>query len=157
MARRRFGVLLVSAVIPVLGLGVQPATAAVLEPALPIDIAVAGVPPQTVTGTCVANPDPRNASGQSITLIVRGSAQAEGLAVYTQIDCKIYQDLDRDGKWNDKGGCFRRFFASFSICENLGLRVGVAPWRPCAVVEAGYPNDPEPVTGKGGNCPKKVE
>lgn len=164
MGRRSFKGLVVAAVVALVALGTQVPGAAQIHVGTPtnnFDVVVGGSPTPQATGSCMTQPRGVSSDGTNITFVVVGSAQSEatvddGVPVFTEVRCIIYQDLDRDGKWNDKGGCFMRSFASASVCRNLALRVRLAPIKTCVLAKAGYFFTTSP-TFKGELCPKKTE
>ncbi|HEX2057444.1 MAG TPA: hypothetical protein VHI71_03665 [Actinomycetota bacterium] len=108
-------------------------------------------PVATVTGQCTAKIT--DTDGRSMSVLVIGTAQTEGAAASTGIECTIYQDPDLDLNFNTaRGGCQGALPLNVGACAEIVPGVPLAPFRVCAVA-SGHLISGHVVTGRGPSCP----
>ncbi|MDQ4124109.1 MAG: hypothetical protein M3134_00720 [Actinomycetota bacterium] len=108
-------------------------------------------PVATVTGECTAKIADTN--GQTMSVLVSGTAQTQGAAASTGISCTILQDPDLDLIFDaGVGGCRGALPLNVGACAAIVRGVPLAPFRVCAVA-TGHLISGDVVTGKGASCP----
>lgn len=142
---------LVTILIPAVGMAAAPSLATV-------DVAV-GVrvkPAAATTGQCtaeIARPDP---SGQTMSVLVVGTAQSGGAVASTGISCTIYQDPDLNLVYDTGvGGCSGALPLNVATCTHLVGGVPLAPFKICAVA-TGHLLNGDVVQGEGPGCPGAI-
>ncbi len=108
----------------------------------------------SVTGACtgkIADTD-----GQTLSILVEGTAQSEGAAAATEISCTIYQDADGDSLYEAVGGCGATMPLNVAACAGLVRDVPFEPFVACAVATT-YLLNGEDFTFIGPICPKETE
>lgn len=114
-------------------------------------------PPGGTTGQCAAEIARPDTNGQTMSVLVTGTAQSVGAVASTGISCTIYQDPDLNLIYDTpRGGCSGALPLNAAVCTRLVTGVPIAPFKICAVSTAhllsGYV-----VTGKGPGCPDFVD
>lgn len=108
-------------------------------------------PAATVTGECTAKI--ADTDGQTMSVLVTGSAQTQGTAASTGISCTILQDPDFDLTFDaGAGGCRGALPQKVGACAAIVRGVPLAPFRVCAVA-TGHLISGDVVTGSGASCP----
>lgn len=153
--RRRFVHLLVAigtavlVVVPGLGNAAAPGLATV-----DVSFGARIKPVGTTTGQCAAELARPDSNGQTMTVLVKGTAQSGGAVASTGISCTIYQDPDRDLKFDTSaGGCSAALPLNVAACAELVEGVPILPFRMCAVSTAHLITG-QVVTGYGLGCPR---
>ena len=109
------------------------------------------------TGQCAAEIARPDTSGQTMTVLVTGSAQSAGAVASTGISCTIYQDPDLNLMYDTtRGGCSGALPLNASVCTRLVSGVPIAPFKICAVSTAHLLNG-QVVSGKGPGCPDFIQ
>ncbi len=124
-----------------------------------VDVAVGASikPPAGTTGQCAAEIARPDSSGQTMTVLVTGTAQSVGAVASTGISCTIYQDPDMNLVYDDpQGGCSGALPLNAAVCTSLVPNVPIAPFKICAVATAHLING-DIVTGEGPGCPDFIQ
>lgn len=107
-----------------------------------------------VTGECSAKITDTN--GQTMSVLVVGSAQSWGVAAATGISCTIYQDSDFNLVYDDdRGGCSRAMPLNVAECHAIVDNVPLAPFKVCARASSLLLSN-HTVTATGPGCPDFV-
>ena len=105
------------------------------------------------TGPCAAEIARPDTNGQTMSVLVTGSAQSAGAVASTGISCTIYQDPDLNLVYDtDRGGCSGALPLNAAVCTSLVPGVPIAPFKICAVSTAHLLTG-QVVTGVGPGCP----
>ena len=124
-----------------------------------VDVAV-GVsikPVAGTTGQCAAELARPDTNGQTMSVLVTGTAQSAGAVASTGISCTIYQDPDLNLIYDSaEGGCSGALPLNAAVCTRLVTGVPIAPFKICAVSTAHLLTD-EVVTGVGPGCPDFIQ
>lgn len=155
---RRHGVGLACVISAMVVLGAAPGGA--VAPSLAtVDVAVGASikPPAGTTGQCAAEIARPDTNGQTMSVLVTGTAQSAGAVASTGISCTIYQDPDLNLVYDTaRGGCSAALPLNAAVCTKLVGRVPIAPFKICAVATAHLLNG-QVVSAEGPGCPGLLE
>lgn len=137
-----------------LTVGLLPGAANAVAPSVgTFDVAVGAriKPVATVTGQCTAKI--ADTDGETISVLVIGTAQTEGAAASTGISCTVLQDPDLNLIFDEgRGGCQGALPLNVGACASIVHGVPLAPFKVCAVA-TGHLVTGHVVTGYGPSCP----
>ncbi len=119
-----------------------------------VAVGVSIKPPGGVTGECAAELARPNTDGQTMQVLVKGTAQAVGLYSGPAIQCTIYQDPDLNLVYDTpRGGCGGGGILVVAVCARLVPSVPIAPFKICARASAVSITTGTTVTATGPGCP----
>jgi hypothetical protein len=110
-------------------------------------------PPGGTTGQCSAEMARPDTNGETMSVLVTGTAQSVGAVASTGISCTIYQDPDFNLVYDTpRGGCGAALPLNAAVCTRLVAGVPIAPFKICAVSTAHLLSG-HVVSGQGPGCP----